>query len=75
MERKLYKSKDDRKLSGVCAGIATYFGIDSTIISLLWVFGTFFTGFIGGIVLYIVCAVIVPDEPDYYDAEFKEKKI
>ena len=75
MERKLYKSKDDRKLSGVCAGIATYFGIDSTIIRLLWVFGKFFTGFIGGIVLYIVCAVIVPDEPDYYDAEFKEKKI
>lgn len=34
MERKLYKSNDDRMLDGVCGGIAEYFGVDSTLVRL-----------------------------------------
>jgi len=35
--KKLYRSKKDRMLAGVCGGIGEYFGIDSTLIRILWV--------------------------------------
>ena len=58
--KKLRKSKTDRKICGVCGGIAEYFGIDPIWIRLLWarmvfVFGT-------GVVLYFVFALIMSDE-------------
>lgn len=58
--KKLYKSKTDRKIFGVCGGIAEYFDIDSTIVRLLWVilvlaFGT-------GILAYIIAALVIPEE-------------
>lgn len=61
--KKLYKSDVDRKLCGVCGGIAEYLGIDSTIVRLLWVlliviFGT-------GILAYILAALVMPDYPKY----------
>ncbi len=60
--KRLYKSRD-KKISGVCAGIAEYFGIDPTLIRLLWAVVTLFT--IGtGILAYIICAFIIPDIPD-----------
>ena len=57
--KKLYKSKTDRKIFGVCGGIAEYMGIDSTIVRLLWVilvlaFGT-------GILAYIIAALVIPE--------------
>lgn len=74
MDKKLYKMKDDRKISGVCSGFGVYLGVDPTLIRVLWIVGTFFTAFLGGIILYIACAIIIPDEPDYYEAEYKEKR-
>lgn len=61
MNKKLYKSTTDRKLCGVCAGIAKYLNIDPTIIRLLWVVVTFFGG--AGVLAYVACALIIPDEP------------
>lgn len=58
--KKLYLSDTDRKLSGVCGGIAEYAGIDSTAIRLLWVVFTVITGIVPGIVAYIIAAVIIP---------------
>lgn len=60
--KKLYKSDVDRKLCGVCGGIAEYLGIDSTIVRLIWVvlvvlFGT-------GILAYIISALVIPDYPN-----------
>ena len=48
-------------LCGVCGGIAEYFGVDPTLVRLLWVFGTLFVG--AGIVAYIISAIIIPDQP------------
>ena len=62
MEKKLYKSNTDKKLCGVCAGIAEYFGIDSTVIRLLWVLGTLFVG--AGILAYIIAAIVMPKKPE-----------
>ena len=55
--KRIIKSKD-RKLCGVCGGIAEYFNIDPTIVRLIFVFLTFWIG--GGIVSYIVCALMFP---------------
>ena len=61
MEKKQFKlSSSDKKMSGVCGGLAEYMNMDATIVRLLYVFLTFFTGFFPGIVLYIVAAVIAP---------------
>lgn len=65
MEKKLYKSKADRKVSGVCGGLAVYLGIDVTLVRLIWVLTILFGG--TGVLAYIVCACIIPDEPDYID--------
>ncbi|MDD2446263.1 MAG: PspC domain-containing protein [Tissierellia bacterium] len=63
MERKMYLSETDKKIAGVCGGIGEYFGIDSTIIRLLWVFLLFVTAFIGGILAYFLAAIIIPKRP------------
>ncbi len=62
MEKKLYRSVSDRKLAGVCAGIAEYFNIDATLVRLGWAFGTLFAGI--GILAYIIAAIIVPNKPE-----------
>ncbi|MCL2603416.1 MAG: PspC domain-containing protein [Defluviitaleaceae bacterium] len=63
MGKRLYKSRTDRKISGVCAGIAEYFGIDPTIVRLAWVIFMFMGG--SGIIAYIVAAIVMPEQPAY----------
>jgi phage shock protein PspC (stress-responsive transcriptional regulator) len=60
MKRRLVKSKKDRILFGVCGGIGEYFGIDSTLVRLVFVGLTFFSFF--GVFLYIILAIIMPSE-------------
>lgn len=61
MEKKLFKSLDDKKLCGVCSGLARYLNIDVTVIRLLWVLCCVFGG--SGVIAYIVCALVIPEEP------------
>lgn len=58
--KKLRKSKTDKKICGVCGGIAEYFGIDPIWIRLLWAIIVFVFG--TGVVLYFVFALIMSDE-------------
>lgn len=60
--KKLYKSSTDKKLDGVCAGIAEYFGIDPTLVRIGWVILSAAAG--SGIFAYIICAIIMPRKPD-----------
>lgn len=60
MEKRLYKSNTDKKLDGVCAGIANYFNIDPTLIRLAWVIFTLAGGC--GLIAYIIAAIIMPRE-------------
>ncbi len=60
--KRLYRSATDRKLCGVCGGLAEYFDLDSTIVRLAVVLLTIF-GFTTGIWIYILAAIIMPDEP------------
>ncbi len=60
-QKKLYKSKTDKKLDGVCAGIGQYLDIDPTLVRLIWVIFSVCGG--AGLLAYIVCALIMPREP------------
>ena len=63
MEKKLYRSKTDKKLVGVCGGIAKYFSIDPTVVRVLWALLSLCSV---GIIAYIVCAFVIPEEPEAY---------
>ena len=57
MEKRLYKSDEDRVLCGVCGGIAEFFGLSSTSIRIFWII------FIGASIwLYIALAIIIPSK-------------
>jgi len=60
--KKLYKSRTNVKISGVCGGIAEYLNVDPTIVRLIAVGVTLFSAGIG-IFAYILCAVIMPHAP------------
>ncbi len=60
--KKLYKSSTDKKLCGVCGGVAQYFNVDSTIIRLILALFTIFGGC--GLLVYIIAALVMPNEPD-----------
>ena len=59
--RRLYRSRTDRKLAGVCGGLAQYFNLDATLIRVLFVALAVFGG--SGLVLYLAMWIIVPNEP------------
>lgn len=62
--KKLYLSKNDRKLLGVCGGISEMVGIDSTIVRLVFVFLCIITGILPLVATYIVAAIITPEKPN-----------
>lgn len=62
MSKKLYRS-NDRKVFGVCGGIAEYLGIDPTIVRLLWIILSLSGG--SGAVLYLIAALLMDNRPDY----------
>ena len=55
-----HKSSRDKKIAGVCGGIAEYLGTDPTIIRLAWALMVF--GWGSGVLAYIICALILPEE-------------
>ncbi|AEH60784.1 phage shock protein C, PspC [Methanosalsum zhilinae DSM 4017] len=60
--KKLTRSKEDRMIAGVCGGIANYFDVDSTLVRILYVIFTLVTAVGVGILLYIVLALVIPEE-------------
>ena len=72
MERKLYRSKSDRKLLGVLGGFAKYFNVDAAILRIIYVLLSIFV--IGcPIIIYLIVALVIPEEPensDYQEVNF-----
>ena len=66
MEKKLYRINEGKKLAGVCGGIAEYFNIDATLIRLAC---ALFALFGCGLIIYIVCAIVIPEKPDAVEAQ------
>lgn len=72
--KKLYRSKNNVKISGVCGGLAEYFNIDATLVRLVWVLVSLLTSGFIGLIVYVVCVFVIPVDDGYIDAEFDEKK-
>ena len=66
--RKLYRSKTNKVFAGVCGGLGEYFNVDPVLLRLVWVIAAMLLGLgLGGLVVYIIAAVIVPLDPGYID--------
>ena len=63
MKKQLMRSSRDKKIAGVCAGVAYYFDIDPTIVRVIW--GVLAFGYGAGIVAYIILWIISPVASDY----------
>ena len=63
MEKRLYRSRTDKKLAGVCGGLGEYLNMDPTIIRLIWVLISLAAG--SGLIAYLICALIIPEKPDH----------
>ena len=72
MEKKLYRSRTDKQICGVCGGLAKYFNLDVSIVRLVTVLLVLFAG--GGFLAYIVAALIIPEEPSNVVEEAKDRK-
>ena len=65
MEKKLTRSSSDKKLFGVCGGVAEYFDVDPTLIRVGFLALTVITGFIPGLVIYFCSALVMPEKGGY----------
>ena len=63
MKKQLMRSGRDKKIAGVCAGVAYYFDIDPTIVRVIW--GVLAFGYGAGILAYIILWIIAPVSTDY----------
>ena len=60
MYKRLYRSETDKKIAGVCGGLAEYLNIDPTVIRLIWALVAL-SG--AGILAYLIAALVIPEEP------------
>ena len=60
--KKLYRSRSDKRIAGICGGLGAYFGFDSNVIRLIFIILLFFTGFFPMIIAYIIGVAIIPEE-------------
>ncbi|MDD7023512.1 MAG: PspC domain-containing protein [Lachnospiraceae bacterium] len=63
MNKRLYKSNENKMLDGVCGGIAEYFDIDPTLVRLGLILFCALGG--SGILAYIIAAIVIPRKPEY----------
>jgi len=72
VKKKLYRSRNDRKLEGVCGGVAEYLGIDATLVRLAWLLVALAGG--PGFLLYIIMVLVVPEEPEFLQVTAEKPK-
>ena len=61
--KKLYRSLKNRFIAGVCGGLGDFLSFDATIIRVILILITVFTGFMPMLIIYAACALIIPNEP------------
>jgi phage shock protein C len=60
--KRLYRSTKNKILAGVCGGLGEYLGIDPSVIRLVWALVVVFTGFVPGVLVYIIAIFVIPVE-------------
>jgi phage shock protein C len=61
--KRLVRPRQERKIAGVCAGLAEYFDLDITLVRVLWLVVTFFSALVPGLIAYFVAWIVMPEEP------------
>lgn len=61
--KNLYRSDTNKVFAGICGGLGDYWKIDPAVLRLLWILLTVFTGFVPGVIAYILAIFIVPVKP------------
>ncbi|HVB98166.1 MAG TPA: PspC domain-containing protein [Candidatus Dormibacteraeota bacterium] len=61
--QRLMRSIMDKKIAGVCSGFADYFGVDPTVMRIIWAFVTLATGIVPGLAAYLVAWFLMPQAP------------
>ena len=61
-DKKLYRSRKERMVAGVCGGLAEYFDLDVSVIRILWVIGTLMSAGIG-VLIYLIMLIVFPEKP------------
>jgi phage shock protein PspC (stress-responsive transcriptional regulator) len=59
--KRLYRSRTNKMLGGICYGLSEYFDIDPSIVRIAWVIFTMLGG--AGLLAYLICWIVVPEEP------------
>ncbi len=67
-KKRLYKSRGDRKVTGVLGGIAEYFDVDPSFVRIVFALATVLTGIFPFVFLYVLMAFIVPEAPEEPEA-------
>ncbi|WP_308755348.1 PspC domain-containing protein [uncultured Bacteroides sp.] len=62
-KQRLTRPRTGRMIAGVCAGLADFFGLDVSLVRILYVLATVFTVF-SGVIIYIILLIIIPEEPN-----------
>ena len=68
--KKLYRSRSQKMVAGICGGLAEYFEIDVSVVRILWVIGTLLSAGIG-VIAYLVMFFIFPESPEEYNRDLK----
>ena len=64
LQRRLTRSATDKKIAGICGGLAEYFGVDATAVRLLWCVLSILGGaIVGGVIAYLLAWFIIPQAP------------
>ena len=66
--KRLYRSLHNKVFAGVCGGLGEYMNVDPVLIRLIWMLVVIATGFVPGVVVYIIAAIIVPMEVTHVDS-------
>jgi phage shock protein C len=70
--KRLYRSREERWLAGICGGLGNYFDIDPTVIRVLFVLFSLVVG--GGIIAYIILWIVIPQEPEEAEDVLSEEE-
>ena len=69
--KKLYRNPNDQMIAGVCSGLAEYFGLDTTVMRLIFVLLFFLGG--NGILIYVILWILMPVQPTFLEGEILKK--
>ena len=63
--KKLTRPRQDRKMAGVCAGLANYLGLDPTVVRVIYAILTLCTAIVTGLIVYLILMLVIPEEQNY----------